>query len=432
MKKIILIVLCFGLLGANGQDQQKKGLKFETELTWDQIKQKAKAENKYIFVDVYATWCHPCKQMDNLVYPAKSVGDFMNSRFIAIKIQMDTTKNDLPNIKDWYSTATEFKKLYGVSAYPTYLFFSPHGKLVHRGSGFEMPDDFVKIAGDALDSNKQLYTMIEQYKKGIRNYKQMPELIKNVYNLGDHKLTFEIAEVYNNEFLSKLDNAKLLNKGSIEFVTWNTLLLKPNYRYFTLFYNNAEKVDSVMNEKGFAQTVVDRVISGEEIYPKIFKNRKPIETTPNWPKLERTIQKKYDKAYAYRNIINAKILFYTLKKDWQNAMKFNVEKLDKLGVDTSFWARWNTNNMIFELIFFHSNNREILDKAIKWQYIILQADDFEDATSIDTYANLLYKVGRQREAISWQEKAIQLAPLDKSLSATLEKMKKNLPTWVKE
>ncbi len=38
-----------------------KVIHFENGLSWEQIKEKAKAEHKYIFVDCYATWCGPCK-----------------------------------------------------------------------------------------------------------------------------------------------------------------------------------------------------------------------------------------------------------------------------------------------------------------------------------------------------------------------------------
>jgi thiol:disulfide interchange protein len=44
-----------------------KGIRFEHGLSWAQVKEKAKAENKYIFMDCYATWCGPCKAMDKNV-----------------------------------------------------------------------------------------------------------------------------------------------------------------------------------------------------------------------------------------------------------------------------------------------------------------------------------------------------------------------------
>ncbi len=57
--------------------ENNRGIKFENELDWQQVLAKAKAENKYIFVDCYATWCIPCKKMDTDVYSSQKVGDFL-------------------------------------------------------------------------------------------------------------------------------------------------------------------------------------------------------------------------------------------------------------------------------------------------------------------------------------------------------------------
>ncbi len=61
----------------------------------------------------------------------------------------------------------------------------------------------------------------------------------------------------------------------------------------------------------------------------------------------------------------------------------------------------------------------------------------EDANYIDTYANILYKSGKKKLAIQWQEKAFAMASnadddyLIKSLGDNLQKMKNNEPTWIK-
>ena len=61
-----------------------QGIKFEEGLSWEQVKQKAKTENKFIFVDCYATWCAPCKMMDKYVYQNDTVGEFVKDKFIYV------------------------------------------------------------------------------------------------------------------------------------------------------------------------------------------------------------------------------------------------------------------------------------------------------------------------------------------------------------
>jgi hypothetical protein len=55
-----------------------------------------------------------------------------------------------------------------------------------------------------------------------------------------------------------------------------------------------------------------------------------------------------------------------------------------------------------------------------------------DPTELDTYANLLYKVGRRLEAIEWQQKAVALSDgRDREIVENLEKMKSGAPIYSK-
>ncbi len=53
-----------------------------------------------------------------------------------------------------------------------------------------------------------------------------------------------------------------------------------------------------------------------------------------------------------------------------------------------------------------------------------------DSHSIDTYANLLYKLGRKDDAINWEQKALSLSPGDPDFTTALSKMKRGEPTWI--
>ena len=57
----IMVIIFLSFLASNARSQ-KNGIYFENSLTWEQVEQKAKDENKYIFIDCYATWCGPCKE----------------------------------------------------------------------------------------------------------------------------------------------------------------------------------------------------------------------------------------------------------------------------------------------------------------------------------------------------------------------------------
>ena len=144
-KLFFLIMISFFASKLQAQD---RGIHFDHNASWNTILTKAKAENKYIFVDCYTTWCGPCKYMDASVFPMEEVGNFFNDKFISVKFQIDTTANDTEKIKGQYKDAAFIKREYKVNGYPTYLFFNLDGELVHEEGGSSNADEFIAFLKD--------------------------------------------------------------------------------------------------------------------------------------------------------------------------------------------------------------------------------------------------------------------------------------------
>ncbi|UAY55743.1 glycoside hydrolase family 2 protein [Arachidicoccus terrestris] len=87
---------------------------------------------------------------------------------------------------------------------------------------------------------------------------------------------------------------------------------------------------------------------------------------------------------------------------------------------------WYVNNDAW-FVFEQSNEKKELESALAWQKKVMENDP--DANDYDTYANLLYKLGKKKDALEWEEKAVQLAPEDKAIQGSLEKMQQGKPTW---
>lgn len=79
----------------------------------------AKQENKYVFVDTYASWCGPCKVMDR-VFEEPAVADYFNSHFINVKIDMEGPYGD------------QMLYDYEVVWLPTLLIFDSNGNLLSK------------------------------------------------------------------------------------------------------------------------------------------------------------------------------------------------------------------------------------------------------------------------------------------------------------
>lgn len=78
------------------------------------------------------------------------------------------------------------------------------------------------------------------------------------------------------------------------------------------------------------------------------------------------------------------------------------------------------NNRAWE-VFKHSEDTTQLIKALKWSNYAVMMDP--QANWMDTYANILYKLGHVQLAITWESIAAALDPSDKNIQAALSKMK---------
>ena len=107
IKHIILnLILCCSLVFPAMAQENGEGIRF-FEGTWEEALQKAKEENKLIFMDCYSTWCGPCAQMVRKIFPIKEVGDFYNKNFICLKRNMEMV-SPCKNGMTWSATRPTF------------------------------------------------------------------------------------------------------------------------------------------------------------------------------------------------------------------------------------------------------------------------------------------------------------------------------------
>lgn len=475
MKYLVIVMMLFPIVAktqqpANGGNQQtaslesrptQAGIKWTEGLSWEQVKAKAKAENKYIFLDAFATWCVPCKLMDKTVYQTDTVGNYFNKRFIAVKVQMDLTKNDNDQVKDWYYDAMALQKKYRVVAYPSLLYFSPEGVIVHKETGFIQINRLLESANRAVtpglvynDPYEEYDGLLADYRQGKKNYDRMVYMSKSASQLGE----VDLAKLLLNEhtdYVEGLKPAERYSKENIEF--WSSFLLNSNGKRFKFFYEDGDFIDKVMNKKGYAASIVDRTIFSE-VVDTFFKEQtansgkmapgmvltdlrekpKTDYREADWKKLYQAIRSKFNKSYAKRNVLEARLLWYQRHNNYDAYVKCQLEKFDKYPPDISNETVAPMINVFGWTAFLQITDKALLESARKWVEKALSQWPNE-VDMLDTYANLLYKLGNKKEAIEFEEKAVMAAeksPYYKrkipGFKAVIEKMKKGEPTYLEQ
>jgi thioredoxin:protein disulfide reductase len=108
----------------------------------DAVLGRASRESKPVFIDFYADWCAPCKELDNHTYSASDVV-LRSKEFIMVKV--DLTSADDPQ-------AEFLRKKYQARGVPTLVFLTPGGQEITelRGTGFEPEEVFLEKMNRAL------------------------------------------------------------------------------------------------------------------------------------------------------------------------------------------------------------------------------------------------------------------------------------------
>jgi len=408
--KVILILLP---LFSFSQDH---GIKFRKDLKWQEILSLAKKENKYIFVDCYTTWCAPCKRMSLNIFPREDVGKIMNEHFINVQVQMDVTRNDNQQIKNWYNDAKELYNQYQIKAFPTLLFLSPNGHLVFRSEGADDAQAFLSAARLALDefSRNNYETLLSKYRKGAKDSATLRNLSLLAESIGDVSFAHKVANIH----IKSINNP--LTSDNISYIAKFTKY--PNDKGFELYNKFPEQIARIMGEGDYY--AIDRAMA---ILHKNDSNFTNISSNPNWDSMTTNLSKKYNHIIAQKAVADFKYRYYERNNQWPQYISAVIMYINDYYPEESFtkginYIAWN--------IFDHSNEPKELEYALNLSQRTLIYEP-QDVYNMDTYANLLYKLGRTKDAIALQKLAVQLSGLDdrEALQANLLKMTEGKKTW---
>ncbi|MBK8041565.1 MAG: thioredoxin family protein [Haliscomenobacter sp.] len=171
---------------------------------WEEALEKAKAEEKPIFVDAFTTWCGPCKVMAQNVFPDPQVGALFNANYVCIKIDMEGEEG------------LRFQKAYPVSAYPTLYFIDFDGSVLKKVIGAQRADGFFAIGKAVLESIDRSKGYEEAYNKGNRAPSLIYNYIRSLNRSG--KPSLRIVNDYLrsvSDFTSEI-NLKIIYEAALE------------------------------------------------------------------------------------------------------------------------------------------------------------------------------------------------------------------------
>ncbi|NNC82641.1 MAG: thioredoxin fold domain-containing protein [Flavobacteriales bacterium] len=104
------------------------------EGSFEEAKAVAAKEGKPLFIDFYADWCVPCKQMEKYGFRDKDFSFHINTSFIAVKVDVEQF------------VGMDVAEAYRVNKYPTLIITDSRGKELRRREGYQSAEQLSHFA----------------------------------------------------------------------------------------------------------------------------------------------------------------------------------------------------------------------------------------------------------------------------------------------
>ncbi len=228
MKKWMLGLLISGSLFTHTA-AQVEFVEVTNEEEMRALQQRASDQQLMMFVDVYATWCGPCKLMDQEVYTDPGVAGYMNANFVNVRLDGES----------------EYGRVYAseqrLEGYPSMFIFSRDGEPVSRVVGFTPPEELEKTLRSTVSNFKSLTKYRAKHERGELDEKEFAEYITVVREMGNQEEAGVLAEQY----LERVMDEKL-NDNDIRVVAF---YMDMEDTWWPSFSSDPKRIKRVLGEE---------------------------------------------------------------------------------------------------------------------------------------------------------------------------------------
>nr|WP_068890387.1 hypothetical protein [Pedobacter panaciterrae] len=254
----------------------------------------------------------------------------------------------------------------------------------------------------------------------IKDFSKIPSQVAQSKQELNFKFADSLAQEYINGYLLQLKPKDLMKKENLLFISEN--LNGTKNKAFKFFMKEQQKINAILGADKAEYAI--RSTIAKEYTPQ---EGEWLTKKPNWDLLQKQVSAKFGVIGA-EMIYGKRMNYYSKIMDWANYGKYYLLYFEKALRRPEF----NINHMSYYLVLYVSDQ-----KVLKFAAEIVMKYAMEEwyqnnYAAWDTYAGLLYKIGKKEEAIDWEEKglkAVKGGPNEKSFVDVLEKMKKGLPIW---
>src|SRR5262245_31444284 len=127
MRRMVFALSLLGLLASHASAEEP--------LAWNpwsaELFARAKAENRFVILDLEAVWCHWCHVMEKTTYADPKVVALLKSKYLPVRVDQDANPDLSSRYGDW--------------GWPATIIFAPDGSEIVKRRGYIEPASMVSL-----------------------------------------------------------------------------------------------------------------------------------------------------------------------------------------------------------------------------------------------------------------------------------------------
>ncbi len=360
LKNTLLIAISL-LLVSHLTFAQIDFMEIESKEDWSNALEKAEQEDKLIFLDIYATWCGPCKYLDSNVYPDEKLGEIYNEEYVNAKIDGES------------EFGRTLVSKYRLTAYPTMYYLTEDEEIITTVVGVREAGPLGEIGSTVADNFSTLSSFSKRYDNNELSTFELIDYQSLLLEIGQDQKAADVAgkilpglteeDIMNPEYKDLIINSpvgldskvyKVLAENREEFTeAWSEE--EVNDLYSNIYNNSLGQAIQAEDEK-----MLDRIVN--ELLP-VYISGSPQELASG--------------KYATRKLYLANI------NDWEGYDSFirNEYQTNAKGDDSFFYRE------AYEIANDHNRNTEALELATELMQSALEINESVDNLVLMSFLN---------------------------------------------
>jgi thiol-disulfide isomerase/thioredoxin len=366
------------------------------KINYESAKQRAKAENKLVFLDFYADWCRPCKDLSAKMDSDPALVDLFNAFFVNVKINIDHHR--------------DIASRFNVQAIPNLAFVDSTGTVVNQFMGaYETAETALQtthsgriflLYQDAFEKKNYQSVFIAEY-LAIRQSLKMNSR---------RELDILVSKLPADSFLMQpFKKILLTNQADLEGAAFDFLLEHREDADFNTFLG-------VLVNSHLGRSIRSK---SKKHFKQVLAALQKIETDPS---------------VRDRKMLENSVFFYAQTRDWDDLHEAFTPYFEKFilpnlkSTDEALRNSYAIKLRQTAAIHFSQKPKEkYLEAMQKW--LAESITIFPSPELIAERARLLYRLGKHAEAVQLLDTALEKGRSQNSdvteMESILEKMKAN-------